>query len=123
MEKTEEDSSHNETELIKMNQARHFWKETEAGNTGIRVPSTSSIHQLDSFIDKDGVPRVSGSLVKSNLSHELKHPVLVPKYCTMSQLIIRYFCEKTAHSRRWMTINEIRNAEYWIIIVPVLLNH
>ena len=106
-----------------MNQARHFWKETEAGNTGIRVPSTSSIHQLDSFIDKDGVLRVGGRLVKSNLSHELKHPVLVPKYCTMSQLIIRYFREKTANSRRWMTINEIRNAEYWIIIVPVLLNH
>ena len=33
----------------------------------------------------------------------------------MSQLIIRYFREKTAHSIRWMTINEIRNAEYWII--------
>ena len=98
-----------------MCQARHFWKDTEASNTGIRVPSTSSIHQLDSFVDKDSVLRVGGRLLKSNLSHELKHPVLVSKYCTMSQLIIRYFREKIAHSRTWMTINEIRNAEYWII--------
>ena len=104
-----------ETEIIKMCQARHFWKEIKAVNAGNRVPRTSSIHQLDPFLDKDGVLRVSGRLVKSNLSHELKHPVLVPKYCNISQLIIRYYHEKTAHSGRGMTINEIRNAGYWII--------
>ena len=43
------------------------------------------------------------------------HPVLVPKYCTISQLIIMYYHEKTVHSRWGMTINEIRNAGYWII--------
>ena len=53
--------------------------------------------------------------MKSNLGHELKHPVLVPKYCTISQLIIRYYHEKTVHSGRRMAINEIRNAGYWII--------
>ena len=62
-----------------MCQARHFWKETKAINAGKRVPRTSSIHQLDPFLDKDGVLRVGGRLVKSSLSHELKHPVLVPK--------------------------------------------
>ena len=77
------------------------------------MPRTSSIHQLDPFLDKDGVLRMGGRLVKSNLS--LKHPVLVPKYCNISQLIIRYYHEKTAHSGRGMTINEIRNAGYWII--------
>ena len=104
-----------ETEIIKMCQARHSWKEMTAVNAGNRVPRTSSIHQLDPFLDKDGVLRVGGRLVKSNLSHELKHPVLVPKYCNISQLIIRYYHEKTAHSGRGMTINEIRNAGYWII--------
>ena len=53
--------------------------------------------------------------MKSNLSHELEHPVLVPKYCAISQLIIRYYPEKTAHSGRGLTINEIRNTGYWII--------
>ena len=79
------------------------------------MPSTSSIHQLHPFFDKDGVLRVGGRLVKSNLSHELKHPVLVSKYCTISQLIIRYYHEKTEHSGRGMNINEIRNSGYWII--------
>ena len=103
-----------ETEIIKMCQARHFWKEIEAVNAGKRVPNTSSI-QLDPFLNKDGVLRVDGRIVKSNLCYELKHPVLVPKYCTISQLIIRYYHEKTAHSGRGMTINEIRNTSYWII--------
>ena len=92
-----------ETEIIKMCQARHSWKEMTAVNAGNRVPRTSSIHQLDPFLDKDGVLRVGGRLVKSNLSHEL--PVLVPKGCNISQLIIRYYHEKTAHSEKGMTIN------------------
>ena len=42
-----------ETEIIKMCQARHFWKEIEATNAGIRVPSASSIYQLGPFIDRN----------------------------------------------------------------------
>ena len=89
-----------ETEIIKMCQAGHFWKEIEAVNAGNRVPSTSSIHQLDPFLNKDGVLRVGGRLVKSNLSHELKHPVLFPKYCTILQLIIRNYHEDCTLRKR-----------------------
>ena len=98
-----------------MYQARHFWKEIEAINAGNLVPGTSSIHKLDPFPDEDGVLRVGGRFLKSNLNQELKHPVLVPKYCTISQLIIRCYHEKTVHSGRGMIINEIRNSGYWII--------
>ena len=101
-----------ETEIIKMCQARHFWKEIKTVNTGNRVSRTSSIHQLDPLLNKDGVLRVDGRLVKSNLSLELKDPVLVPKYCNILELIIRYYHEKTAHFGRGMTINEIGNAGY-----------
>ena len=75
-----------ETEIIKICQARHFWNEIEAVRAGNRVPNTSSIHQLDPYLDKDGVFRVGRRLVKLNLSYELKHSVLVPKYYTISQL-------------------------------------
>ena len=78
-----------ETEIIKMCQARHFWKEIEN-----RVPIASSIYQLGPFIDRNCVFRVGERLVKSNLSHGLKHPVLFPKYYTISQFIISYYHEK-----------------------------
>ena len=92
-----------ETEIITMCQARNFWKEIQAVNAGNRVPSTNSIHQLNPFLNEDGVLRVGGKLVKSHLSHELKHPVLVLKYFIILQSIIRYYHEKTAHSVRGMT--------------------
>ena len=71
------------------------------------MPSTSSINQLNLYLNKDGVLKVGGTLIKLNLIHELKHHVLVPKYCTISQLIIKYYHEISAHSERGMTINEI----------------
>ena len=54
-----------ETEIMKMCQTRNFWKEIETENARKRVPSTSSINQLDPFLDKDGVLRVGKRLVKS----------------------------------------------------------
>ena len=88
------------TEIIKIYQPRYLWKETEAVNARNRVPGKISTHKLDPFFDKDGVLRVAGRLLKSNLSHELKHPILVHKYCTISQLIIRCYHEKTVYSGR-----------------------
>ena len=85
-----------ETEIIKMCQPKHFWKEIKAVNNGNRVLWTISIYQLDPFLDKDGVLRVGGRLVKSNLSHQLKHPVLISKYYPLSQLTIRYYHQNTA---------------------------
>ena len=89
--------------------------ERNAVSAANRVPSTSILHQLDPFLDKNGDLRVGRKLVKSNLSHALKHPVLVYKYCTISHLIIRYYHDQTAHSGRGITINEIRNEGYWVI--------
>ena len=82
-------------------------------NARNRVPNKSSIYQADPFRDKDGVV---GRIVESSLSRELKHSDLVLKYCTISQLMISYYHEKTAHRGKEMTINEIRNVSYWIII-------
>ena len=89
-----------ETEIIKIYQPRDLWKEIEAVNAGNRVSGKSSTHKLGPFLDKVGVLRVGGRLLKSNLSHELKYPVLVHKYCTISQLIIRYYHEKAVYSGR-----------------------
>ena len=104
-----------EAEIIKICQAKHFSKKTESVNARNRVLSTSGVHQLDLFLNKDGVFRVGGGLANENFSHELKHTVFVSKYCTISQLIIRYYHEKTAHSGRGMAINETRNAGYQVI--------
>ena len=65
------------------------------------MPSTSSIYQLDPFLDKDGVLREGERLVKSNLSHKLN---IKKKKLYGPFLWIGFNCLKaTATSRRQFT--------------------
>ena len=45
----------------------------------IRVAKSSSLYQLDPFIDDNGLLRVGGRLEKSKLNRDTVHPVLLPK--------------------------------------------
>ena len=51
------------------------------------------------------------SLFKRRIEYLTK----IPKYYTISKLIIRYYHEKTAHSERGMSISENRNTGHWMI--------
>ena len=59
-------------EIIKMCQTTRFWKEIEATNAANRVQSASSIHQLDAFLNINGVLRVGERLVKSSIQFWLQ---------------------------------------------------
>ena len=52
------------------------------------VPESSSISQLDPFLDNRGILRVGRRLRKSNLTGEENHPVILPKKCAVSKMII-----------------------------------
>ena len=43
------------------------------------------------------------------------HPVLLPKKGKLTEMIIRWCHQKTAHSGRNVTLNEIRTSGYWVI--------
>ena len=53
------------------------------------VPESSSICQLDPFLDNRGILRVGGRLRKPNLTGEENHPVILPKKCVVSNMIIQ----------------------------------
>ena len=59
-------------EIIKMCRTTRFWKEIEATNAANRVQSASSIHQLDAFLNINGVLRVGERLVKSSIQFWLQ---------------------------------------------------
>ena len=104
-----------ETAVIKLYQRRAFQKEISTLENGKTISGQGTIFKLDSFLDNDGVLRVSGRINKANLNYRLKHPVLLPKEGHINHAIIRDHHEKIAHADWGMTINEIRNHEYWII--------
>ena len=71
------------------------------------VPESSSISQLDPFLDNRGILQVGGRLRKSNLTGEENHPVILPKKCAVSNMIIQWSHHSIAHGARGMTFNHL----------------
>ena len=69
------------------------------------------------FMDdpKDGLIRVGGRLLQSNLDEKVMHPVMLPMKGKLTEIIIRWCHQKTTHSGKNVTLNEIRISEYWVI--------
>ena len=77
--------------------------------------NTSSLRTLDPVLDSDGVMRVGGRIRKANLPCTLKNPVILPKSSHITSLIISHVHERTHHSGRGITLNELRSSGYWIV--------
>ena len=59
--------------------------------------------------------RVGGRIRKATLSESLKNPVILPKSSHITALVISYAHERTQHSGRGITLNELRASGYWIV--------
>ncbi|XP_028406790.1 uncharacterized protein LOC114529233 [Dendronephthya gigantea] len=79
------------------------------------LKKTSSLQTLDPFIDSDGILRVGGRIRRSNFTENLKTPIILPKSEHFTKLIVSYVHEKTQHSGRGITMNELRSHGYWVI--------
>ena len=64
----------------------------------------------------DGLIRVDGRL---RLSH--MHPIILPKDSELTKLLLRFHHERTFHSGRGMTVNEVRSNGLWITNVHSLV--
>lgn len=105
-----------ETQIIRMVQGQCFRNEVASlkSKEG-KVSTTSSIFQLDPFIDEKGLLRVGGRLKRSNLQENNKHPLLLPKTHAVTDAIIHWCHEKVAHGGRGQTLNKLRSCGYWIV--------
>lgn len=121
---TVDDLCQAEYKIIKMTQIEVFREEIESlqASTGSsREPPRntllkgSKLYKLDPFLDDNGILRVGGRLKLADMPFELRHPIILPRKHHVSDLIMRHFHERTEHSGRGMTINEIRSNGYWII--------
>ena len=52
---------------------------------------------------------------QSNLDEKVMHPVMLPKKGNLTEMIIGWCHQKAAHSRRNVTLIEIRASVYWVI--------
>lgn len=63
---------------------------------------------------EDGVVKVGRRIERSELEHDQKHPILLPKSHPVTSLIIRQMHEKMMHAGEAGTLYALRN-KYWIV--------
>ena len=76
---------------------------------------TSSLYQLDPFLDANGTLRVGGRIRRPSLSYGAKHPIILPRKGHMTELNICHHHRIVEHQGRGITHSEIRSAGYWVI--------
>lgn len=80
-----------------------------------KIERNDNLIKLNPFVHTDGLMHVGGRLQHSSMDFEIKHPIIIPKDCYVTKTLIRFHHNNTFHSRRGITINEIRNNGLWII--------
>ena len=115
--------------IVKMVQLRYFNEELKQLKMKKKenVKTSIKISSLNPYLDENGIIRVAERLKKSDINNESKHPILMPKGCHTSKLIILWCHQKTGHSGRGMTLNEVRSSGFWIVsansVISSLIYH
>ena len=103
-----------EKEIIRSVQRRYF--EEELISWGKRKYLKScSIVKLDPFIEDARILRVGGMILRSVLANEIQHPVLLPKSCRITKLIVRWCHEQVAYAGQGMTTNQIMSSDKMVV--------
>lgn len=66
-------------------------------------------------MDKNHLLRIGGRISRSSLPEEVKHPVIIPKNCRITESLIRHHHNLVHHQGRGITINHLRSSGFWII--------
>ena len=78
------------------------------------LKKSSSLNALDPCLGASGLLRVREQIKKANLPDNLKNPVILPKSGHTTELVLRQAHEKTHHSGRGVTVNELRS-NAWLV--------
>ncbi|XP_076660217.1 uncharacterized protein LOC143363535 [Halictus rubicundus] len=100
--------------ILTLIQQHSFSEEIHALKTGSELPSKSKLLCLSPFLDEKGILRVGGRLQNSKFSYQTKHPILLPKNNSVTNLIIHNAHIEHHHSGLTSTLYNVRQ-QYWPI--------
>ena len=101
--------------LCRLSQRMHFSGEYESLCKGLGVSKASVLYKLYPFLNESDVICVGGRLRYSQLSPDLKHPVILLGKSEIAMAIMQHFHDVTHHQGRGITCAEIRNHGFWIV--------
>ena len=102
-----------ETILIQHVQNKHFRTELNDLEEYDAVKKNSQLYKLDPFT-KDGIIRVGGRLDKAVLPYDAKHPIVLPKNCVVSKLILEDCHRHVGHLGKNTMMSHLRH-KFWIL--------
>ena len=100
--------------LIQHEQRRCFDEEFKRIESGSRVKRQSVVYKLDPYIDEQGMLRVGGRLSRSELSEDVKHPILLSKLSPLSRFIISSIHSHIGHLGKNFILTKLRE-RFWIV--------
>ncbi|XP_046143144.1 uncharacterized protein LOC123988150 [Osmia bicornis bicornis] len=101
--------------LIRLAQTHAFDAEIKLLQMGKSLAKRNPLLSLDPFLDKsDGILRVGGRLGNSVLSHDRKHPPILPRRSPLSRLFVRYAHRACLHGGPTLTLCTVMQ-HAWIL--------
>lgn len=88
--------------------------------TAISRPSSKnsaipvSLARLSPFADSDGIIRVGGRLRHANVNEDRNNPMLLPKACVLTTLLVRHFHINHLHAGLQL-VSSLLSARFWVI--------
>lgn len=99
---------------IKFYQKKYFSQEIEQLKDNGTINKKGQLASFNPFIDATDIIRVGGRLERSSLSEGMKHPIIIPRKCHLTTLLIADAHVKTLHGGPQLMLNFLRS-RYWII--------
>ena len=94
--------------VIRLAQGSAFNAEIVLLTTRTALPKRHPLRKLNPFLDKaDGLLRVGGRLSYSALSHESKHPPILPQSYNLSRLFVHHAHVSSFHGRPTSTLSTL----------------
>ena len=115
-ESTVDELQQAEIQLIKQTQRAEFPEEWKSLAQGRPLPASSKRLGLKPKLDDDGLVRSDGHLkIARFLSYDVRYPVILPRKCCLTKLIIKDAHEKGNHAFGTNQTLVTLSARYWII--------
>lgn len=95
-------------------QQQNFCEELHRLRHEGEVSSSSELHQLNPFVDDEGLLRVGGRLQQSGLSYDVRHPILMPRNSILTSYLLIHDHITHHHCGPQMLLTVSRR-RFWII--------
>ncbi|XP_066930773.1 uncharacterized protein [Clytia hemisphaerica] len=112
-----EDLERAERVIIRLAQCRAYQEEiaTLESNQMNSLKKSSQLINLSPFLDSNNLLRVGGRIRNADIPFESKHPIILPRKCITTNLIIEHLHQNLHHAGRTSTLHEARRCGFWII--------